>query len=299
MKRKPIYVEIPVEEDMDRLWKATQEPELHTQWDLRFTSITYLPREEGEPQLFSYKTNIGIMTIEGWGKSAGEHNAKDGSRTSSLHFGTDQKVSIIREGKGYWKYKQEGHGITFLTQYDYEVNFGKIGAFIDRLFFRPMIGWATALSFDVLRRWLEMGETPASQYIRFFFSWLIVFLFSFVWLYHGIVPKIVLSHPEEIEAVTGLLGLSGQVAANALLLAGILEGLFGLTWLIYRKKEHLFALQMILFPLLTLSILFGDPSDFAHPYNPLTFNAALFVLSIIGYVICKDIPTAKSCKRKK
>jgi LPXTG-motif cell wall-anchored protein len=299
MKRKPIYVEIPIEADMERLWNATQDPELHTQWDLRFTSITYLPKEEGEPQLFSYKTNIGFMTIEGWGKSAGEHNAKDGSRTSSLHFGTDQKISIIREGKGYWKYRQADHAITFLTQYDYEVNFGKIGDFFDRLVFRPLIGCATALSFDVLRRWLEKGETPASQYIRFFFSWLIVFLFSFVWLYHGIVPKILLRHPEEIEAVTGLLGLSGQSASNALLMAGIFEALFGLIWLFYRRKKHLFGLQVLLFPLLTLSILFGDPSDFAHPYNPLTFNAALFVLSVIGYVICKDIPTAKSCKRKK
>lgn len=299
MKYKPIYVEIPIKAEMDHLWTATQDPNLHTQWDLRFTSISYMPKEEGEPQLFSYKTNIGVVTIEGWGKSAGVHDSKDGSRTSSLHFGTDQKISIIREGRGYWKYKPSNNSITFLTQYDYKVNFGIVGEIVDRLFFRPMIGWGTALSFDVLRRWLEDDETPASQYRRFFFSWMIVFLFAFVWLYHGIVPKMLLRHPEEIQAVQGLLGLTGQSASSALLLAGIVEALFGIIFLLYPRKRHLFALQLIVFPLLTLSILIGDPTDFAHPYNPLTFNAALFVLSVIGYVNSKDLPTAKNCKRKK
>ena len=284
---------------MEKLWTATQDPELHTQWDLRFSSISYLPKEEGKAQLFSYKTNIGFVTVEGWGKSVGEHHAKDGSRTSSLHFGTEQKISIIREGKGYWKYKPSDESITFLTQYDYDVNFGTIGALTDRYFFRPLIGWGTALSFDVLRRWLEKGEAPASQYFRFFFNWAIMLLFVFVWLYHGVIPKILLSHPEEMEAVQGFLGLSGQSATKALLMAGILESLFGLIWLIYPKKRHLFGMQVLIFPLLTLSVLFGDPSDFAHPYNPLTFNAALFVLSVMGYVISKDLPTAKNCKRKK
>lgn len=299
MKRNPIYVEIPVRTDIETLWTTTQKPELHTQWDLRFSSISYIPKEKGEPQLFSYKTNIGLMTIEGWGKSVGEHHSRDGSRTSSLHFGTDQKISIIREGKGYWKYKPSNDSITFLTQYDYEVNFGAIGRVFDRLLLRPMIGWGTALSFDVLRRWLEKGESPAAQYFRFFASWMTVLLFVFIWLYHGIVPKIVLNHPEELEAVIGLLGLSGQSASQVLLIAGIMESIFGLVWFLYPKKRQLFLFQAVIFPLLTLSILFGDPSDFAHPYNPLTFNAALFVLSIIGYGISKDLPTAKNCKRKK
>ena len=124
-------------------------------------------------------------------------------------------------------------------------------------------------------------------------------LFVFIWLYHGIVPKIILSHPEEIEAVQGLLGISDHLATNALFFAGILESIFGLIWLFYPKKSQLFGLQAVIFPLLTLSILFGDPSDFGHPYNPLTFNAALFLLSVMGYVMSKDLPTARNCKRKK
>ena len=190
MKSKPIYVEIPINADIEKLWEASQKPNMHEQWDLRFSSITYLPKQVNEPQEFTYQTKVGFgLKVEGWGKSVGTFHAEDGSRTSSLHFGTDQAISIIREGRGYWKYKPKEEGVTFLTQYDYEVNFGRAGKVFDRMIFRPLIGWATALSFDVLKRWLEKGESPRSQYIRFFSSWMITFLFFFIWTYHGLMPK--------------------------------------------------------------------------------------------------------------
>ena len=67
----------------------------------------------------------------------------------------------------------------FLTQYDYDVNFGRVGKVADKLAFRPLIGWATALSFDVLKRWLEQGEAPRSQYIRFFSTYLMTTIVCF------------------------------------------------------------------------------------------------------------------------
>lgn len=39
-------------------------------WDLRFSSITYMPKKAGKVQLFTYKTKVvPILTIAGWGKS--------------------------------------------------------------------------------------------------------------------------------------------------------------------------------------------------------------------------------------
>ncbi|WP_407268825.1 DoxX-like family protein [Radiobacillus sp. PE A8.2] len=298
MKSKPIYVEIPIEADIDRLWEASQDPKLHEQWDLRFSSITYLPKQENEPQAFTYKTNIGFgLAIEGWGKSVGSFHAEDDSRTSSLHFGTDQSLSIIREGRGYWKYIPKGDGVTFLTQYDYKVNFGGLGQFFDIFVFRPMIGWATALSFDVLKRWLEKGESPASQYIRFFSYWLIAFLFAFIWIYHGAVPKLVAMHPEEVAMVDSLLSMNDNTWLIQTI--GVLEIAFGALWLLYRKKRHLLMLQLITFPILTLSALLAEPSYLTHPFNPLTFNVALFVVTVIGLLMSKQVPTATSCKRKR
>ncbi|MCA0987388.1 DoxX-like family protein [Guptibacillus algicola] len=299
MKSKPIYVELPVQANMDELWEATQTPEHHEQWDLRFSSIYYLPKEEDEPQRFTYRTNIGFgYGIEGFGESIGSHNGKDGSKTSSLRFGTDQKASLIKEGRGYWKYNpQHNDTITFLTQYDYQVNFGAIGLLIDKLIFRPMIGWATALSFDVLKRWLEKGEKPSSQYIRFFTSWIISILFFIVWFTHGLIPKIIYQHPEELAMTEKLVG-AGSVE-TVVFAIGIGEILFSFFWLLPIQKRWLYLLQLFAFPVLTVGAIVADPAVLTHPFSPLTFNLSLFVLSIIGLLVSRDTPTASSCKRKR
>lgn len=106
MSRKPIYVEIDIQAPIEKAWDYTQNPHLHEQWDLRFTSITYIPKKAPEePQRFTYETKVmpGLQ-VSGWGESKGEHHKENGTRTSSLHFGTPQKRSPIAEGKGYWQY---------------------------------------------------------------------------------------------------------------------------------------------------------------------------------------------------
>ncbi|UOQ45594.1 DoxX-like family protein [Halobacillus salinarum] len=302
MKRKPIYVEIPIEAEMDDLWSFSQDPDLHQQWDLRFSSITYLPKtHESDPQEFEYKTNIGFgLKVEGWGRSVGSYHSKDGSRTSALHFGSDQSMSLITEGKGYWKYVENNHSsLTFLTQYDYKTRFGKFGEWLDFCLFRPLIGWATAVSFDVLKRWLEKGETPASQYIRFSIYWLLTYVFAFVWLYHGLVPKLLNLHPEEINMAKSLLSFHFIQPSTVVVILGIIEIIFGLLWLFTSKRKRLFMFQIIIFPVLTVSAVLGDSSTLIHPFSPLTFNLCLFILSLIGLMITPDIPTAESCKRRR
>lgn len=411
MKRKPIYVEVDILAPIEEAWTYTQNPKLHEQWDLRFTSITYIEKKSvEEPQRFTYETKVmpGVV-VRGWGESKGEHQKKDGTKTSSLHFGTPQKISPIAEGKGYWQYIPYDRGLTFLTQYDYDVRYGKFGKLLDAMF-RPIMGWATALSFDVLKRWLEKGESPASQYRRFFLTIFISILFCVVWVYHGLVPKIFVQHPTEVMLVENILekdlqsepgqngyrvelsevgvgpsgirkepsetelepsgirkepsetelgpsrigkepsetelelsrigkepsetelgpsefssrlseteGESGKIKLNLskttvkpnedalswsnankiVIWIGIAEILFGLCWLFPRGKRLLFGAQMIMFPFLTIGALLADITIATAPFNPVTFNLALWVLSIIGFIISKDMPSARSCIRKR
>lgn len=297
---KPIYVEIPIEANIEEIWNATQKPELHEQWDLRFSSITYLPKEEGQPQQFTYSRTVApFLTVEGWGKSVGTHHKENGTRSSSLHFGTDQSFSPIREGRGYWKYEPKEHSVTFLTQYNYDVNFGKAGKIVDRFIFRPLIGWGTALSFDVLKRWLEKGEAPRSQYFRFFCTYFITILFAIIWLYQGLMPKVIGMHPEERAMVGNAFALSESKITTAVYIIGGLEIGFGLLWLCLRNKRFLFLLQLLVFPLLTLAAVLTVPSTALHPFNPVTFNFTLFALSAIGWIVSKDVPSAKSCTRER
>ena len=300
MKKKPIYVEIDIQAPIDDAWTYTQNPKLHEQWDLRFTSITYIEKKSPEDaQQFTYETKVMPgLKVNGWGESKGTHHKENGTKTSSLHFGTPQKISPIAEGRGYWQYIPHDSGLSFLTQYDYDVRYGKLGVVLDNVF-RPAMGWATALSFDVLKRWLEKGENPLSQYRRFFLTILISMLFCFVWFYHGLVPKVLMQHPDEVTMLTELSGFHTSTATEAVFWIGICEIIFALCWLLPRGKRILFGLQIVLFPLLTVSGVLSDASISTAPFNPVTLNAALWVLSIVGFILSKDLPSAKSCKRKR
>src|SRR5262249_47583998 len=144
-----LYVEIPIASSMDELWEKTQNPELHQRWDLRFSEIEYLPRKADEPQKFLYRTRIGFgVSIAGTGESTGTRDGEGGTRTSSLRFWSADSKSLIKVGSGYWKYVPTSNVIRFFTWYDYEARFGVVGKVLDRFVFRPLLGWATAWSFD-------------------------------------------------------------------------------------------------------------------------------------------------------
>ncbi|QYX77463.1 hypothetical protein [Streptomyces akebiae] len=156
-----LYIEARVRADLGEVWARTQDPALHQRWDLRFTEIDHLPRAAGEPQRFRYATRVlpGV-TVAGTGVSAGERERPDGTRTSALRFASPHPLSLIAEGSGYWRYVPDGEGVRFLTGYDYRPRWGRPGALADRVLFRPLMGWATAWSFDRLRLWLERDITP-------------------------------------------------------------------------------------------------------------------------------------------
>ena len=71
-------------------------------------------------------------------------------------------------------YTRKEH-IHFETQYDYDTRFGRIGNVIDFYMFRPLLGWATAWSFDALKLWLEKGLHPRLLIRRTMTYWLVCF----------------------------------------------------------------------------------------------------------------------------
>jgi hypothetical protein len=189
-----IYVEILIRAPMDALWAHTQTPALHERWDLRFSRIDYLPRAlDTEPQRFRYTTRIAFgFEVSGDGETVGQRERTDGSRSSALRFGSVEAFSIIREGSGYWKYIPTTEGIRFLTWYDYRTRFGPVGALFDRLIFRPLIGWATAWSFDRLRLWLEQRVDPAHAMRQTLIHFIARVALAAVFAYPGVGSVLVL-----------------------------------------------------------------------------------------------------------
>jgi uncharacterized protein YndB with AHSA1/START domain len=157
MSSRAIRVEITVAADLDAVWSLTQDPHSHARWDARFSRI--VPTEQGEGGLwrFRYERGMLVRTIRGTGISLGSRLGADGARTSALRFTTTDRLSPLRDGRGYWRYEPVEGGVRFLTGYDYEPGWG---ALLDRVLVRPLVAWMTAYSFARLRRWAERGEEP-------------------------------------------------------------------------------------------------------------------------------------------
>jgi hypothetical protein len=159
---RPIYIESQIHASMDRVWQLTQNPGAHSRWDIRFSRITPIAPLRGGGTRFRYERAYPGGLIAGTGTTIGERDRPDGTRTSALRFEPDSVISPLGAGRGYWRYRPRGGAVTFSTGYDYEPAWGRLP---DALV-RPLIGWATAWSFDRLRIWAESGVPPERWPLR-------------------------------------------------------------------------------------------------------------------------------------
>src|SRR5690606_16184960 len=122
---------------------------------VRFSRIEMTSDGGTGAEHFDYSRVTPFHVVHGVGVNIGELRRPDGSRTSALRFSTPDRLSPIRSGRGYWRYIPTGDGIRFVTGYDYVAGWGPLD-----VVFRPLLGWATAWSFDRMRIWLEGGPEP-------------------------------------------------------------------------------------------------------------------------------------------
>ena len=292
-----IYVEIPIRASIDELWEKTQDPQLHQRWDLRFTQIEYLPRHGEEPQKFLYRTRVGFgLKIDGEGESVGERDGEGGARTSSLKFWSEDRKSLIKMGSGYWKYVPAENSIRFFTWYDYETRFGVFGKLIDRWLFRPLLGWATAWSFDRLRLWIEKGISPEASRDRALVYALSRGTMAFIWFYHGLVPKLLYHDKSELDLLSRI--APPERLHTAATLAGLVEVAFALLLLVlWRRSWPLWltvALMIVGIPVVAISA----PEYLTAAFNPLTLNLSVAALALIAIIARRDLPSAARCRRK-
>lgn len=295
MRSRPLYIETKIKCDIEDIWKRTQNPELHEKWDLRFSQIKYLPKEsQGSPQQFLYETRIGFgLRVNGLGESVISIEKENGIRISSLKFWSEKTVSIIKEGGGFWKYVPEQDGIRFFTKYDYQTRWGIVGAIVDKFFFRPLLVWATAWSFDCLKNWLEKEISPAAAFSSLRICLVVNLVLGLVWIYHGIVPKFLYPNSGELDLLHNA-GVSSGHDQTLLAVIGLLEIAFGLLFL-FPPQRWIYWLNIIALVILGLGVLMTSPAIFGAPFNPFTLNLSLIALSVIGLIACKWLPKASNC----
>jgi len=293
MGRRPIYVESRIRCDIEDLWAATQNPELHQRWDVRFGRIAYDARRDGEPQRFTYATTvIPGVTIAGTGESLGDRDRADGSRWSGLKFWAHDRRSIIEAGAGYWRYVPTDDGIRFLTRYDYRPRWGRLGELVDHYAFRPIFGWATAWSFNRLRLWLEDGVEPEHSRDQAIAHAVAVGGLVAVWLYQGLVPKLWRVHPDEIAIWEGL-GFNESVSRKVVRAVGAAEVAIGLATIAGRRRRDLFIAMGAAMPVLVVGAAKADRKVLTRAFNPVSLNLAVAALAAVVAATRNGLPSGR------
>jgi hypothetical protein len=209
-----------------------------------------------------------------------------------LSFSSSDAKSLIKEGSGYWKYDPTAAGVRFLTWYDYRTRFGALGRVLDRLLFRPLIGWATAWSFDRLRLWVGRGVPPQTSMRMASIHAVARLGIAFTWLWQGLVPKLMFPSFDE-KAMIAAAGLR----LSLLPVIGVAELAIAVATLLCWRWRSFFVANSVLMAGALLAVSLRSPSYLVAAFNPVTLNLGMILLSIVGYLSAADMPSASRCLR--
>ena len=157
------------------------------------------------------------------------------------------------------------------------------------------MGWATAWSFDRLRLWLEEGIDPATSAAQSLIHAVARGVLGFIWIYQGVVPKLVFQDTGEREILRAS-GLVAGLESRVLTAVGLAEVAFGVLFLTLWRARSLFLVNAALLVLLVLGAAFSQPRLLVAPFNPLTLNLAMIALGFAGYLSSSHLPTSRRCR---
>ncbi len=101
-----------------------------------------------------------------------------------------------------------------------------------------------------------------------------------VWIYMGIVPKLIFAQTGEMEMMRGS-GMFSGFERPALLLIGIGETLFGLVIFVVRRRiVHILSIIGLI--CLAIGALAGKPEVYTQPFNPFAITVPMVALSLVA-----------------
>jgi uncharacterized membrane protein YphA (DoxX/SURF4 family) len=146
------------------------------------------------------------------------------------------------------------------------------GRLFDRLIFRPLIGWATAWSFDRLRLWLEQDVAPDQAIRQSLIHAISRVAIAAIFMYHGLIPKVLTRNVDEIAMVRDA-GLAAGVAGSVVTALGILELSFAAALLVaWHRRWPLFVCFGLML-VATAAVGINSPRYFSAAFNPFTLTS--------------------------
>lgn len=105
---------------------------------------------------------------------------------------------------------------------------------------------------------------------------------AFIWIYHGLIPKLIYSHATEIELISKGPTLGSPM--TTLLAAGVLEVVAGLCVIILWRSKWPIYLSLFGFAFLLVGSIVIAPEHATHAFNPVTLTVSAIFFCLIQLV---------------
>ena len=110
---------------------------------------------------------------------------------------------------------------------------------------------------------------------------------AFAWIWHGLVPKLIRRHPDEITPLIGM-GTDEETAWFIVTISGLAEIVFGLLLFFLRRARRPLWLTMIAMSGLLLGVLATAPELIGGAFNPVTLNVLMIAIAAIALLSIDD-----------
>ena len=104
---------------------------------------------------------------------------------------------------------------------------------------------------------------------------------AFVWIYHGLIPKLLGPHRDELY-LASLHSIPDSYLPVLLKATGVFEIIFGFIVLLFWRSRWPFVVSIALLTFLLIDIAIIAPEYLRGAFNPVSLNVSVIALSIVG-----------------
>jgi len=121
---------------------------------------------------------------------------------------------------------------------------------------------------------------------------------AFVFFYHGLVPKLIAHHHDEIVMLTSG-GISTKWADPVLFSIGVAEMAWAFLLLLGWHARWMLALTAVVMPVTLLGVAMRSPQFLVTAFNPVTLNLLVAALAWLGWYVSVELPSASRSLRRR
>jgi len=120
---------------------------------------------------------------------------------------------------------------------------------------------------------------------------------ALIFAYHGLVPKLLGPHPDELTMLTAA-GISAAHAATLVMVTGVAEILFAFALLGFWNHRWPLILSIAVMLLALIGVTVNAPHQLSAAFNPVSLNLAVTSLAVIDLIILRRLPSASRRRRR-